>query len=254
MQHFSGITQELLPKMVDSESQRLSQTFFKDFAFSTVKGKEMTSGLFRMTAGAPLEYTYTYEEMKYIVEGKFKLTDGTGQTVFAKAGDLVYFPKGCKVTFETPRYALGCFTGQRKVGEEGEDVADESIAAAIAANPAFTVYEGITTQELPKMMDGDSQKLSRTYFKDFAASEVAGKEMTSGLFRMMSGPPLEYEYTYEEMKYIVEGAFRLTDGTGQTVTAKAGDLMYFPKGCKVTFETPRYALGCFTGQRKVGEE
>ena len=41
----------------------------------------------------------------------------------------------------------------------------------------------------------------------------------------------------------------MTDGTGQKVVAKAGDLMYFPCGSKITFDTPDTALGYFCGQR-----
>ena len=94
-----------------------------------------------------------------------------------------------------------------------------------------------------------SEKNSNTYFEDFATSLVPGKELTTGLFRMRDGPALHYTYTYEEMKFIVQGEFHLTDGTGQQVVAKAGDLMYFPKGTQIAFETPNEALGCFTGQR-----
>jgi ethanolamine utilization protein EutQ len=58
-------------------------------------------------------YYYDYEELKFIVSGEFHLTDGTGQKIVAKAGDLVYFPNGTSVIFDTPSEAIGCFTGQR---------------------------------------------------------------------------------------------------------------------------------------------
>ena len=56
----------------------------------------------------------------------------------------------------------------------------------------------------------------------------------------------------EELKLILEGEFHLTDGTGQEVVAKAGDLMHFPKGAKILFNTPKTALGYYCGQRKGG--
>lgn len=40
-----------------------------------------------------------------------------------------------------------------------------------------------------------------------------------------------------------------TGGTGQTVRAVAGDLMYFLKGSKLTFDTQTGGLGYFVGQR-----
>ena len=245
---FPGLVSGPLDKMTDNDEMRNSQTYLADVAYSRVPGKELTSGCFRMMSGPALQYRYTYEEMKFIAEGVFHLTDGTGQTAVVRAGDLVYFPKGCNVTFKTPHYAAGVFTGQRK---EGEVLGDEDSLG----NPKFVVFPQIIFKNLDKMDDGDSQKNSNTYFGDMAFSEVAGKELATGVFRMLSGgPPLEYTYTYEEMKFIAEGVFHLTDGTGQKGVAKAGDLVYFPKGCQVQFQTPHYAAGVFTGQRKNGEQ
>ena len=62
-----------LPKMMDNDSEKNSQTWLDDLGGSLVKGKEMTCGLFRMNAGKSLHYTYDYEELKFIVEGEFHL-------------------------------------------------------------------------------------------------------------------------------------------------------------------------------------
>jgi ethanolamine utilization protein EutQ (cupin superfamily) len=66
------------------------------------------------------------------------------------------------------------------------------------------------------------------------------------------GTPLVYTYSYDEMKIIVEGSFEISDETGKKVTAKPGDVFFFPKGSKITFETEDYGLAFFTGQRKEG--
>ena len=55
------------------------------------------------------------------------------------------------------------------------------------------------------------------------------------------------------MKFIVDGSFIIKDETGQKVTAKRGDLFYFPKGTSITFSTPDFGLGFFCGQRGEGE-
>ena len=68
-------------------------------------------------AGESLQYTYTYHEMKFIVDGSFTIQDETGQKVLAKAGDLLYFPKGTSITFSTDDFGLGFFCGQRGEGE-----------------------------------------------------------------------------------------------------------------------------------------
>jgi ethanolamine utilization protein EutQ len=83
-------------------------------SLSNPGGSVMCSGFFELKAGAPLEYTYTYDEMKVVVQGEFILTDlATGETTHAKERDVLFFPKGTAVKFETPDYALGFFAGDR---------------------------------------------------------------------------------------------------------------------------------------------
>ena len=114
---------------------------------------------------------------------------------------------------------------------------------------AFKFYEQIKTQELPSMETGNV----KAFLKDFAVSEDSEKPITSGLFRLKAGESLEYTYTYHEMKFIVDGSFIIEDETGQKVSAKPGDLFYFPKGTSITFSTPDFGLGFFCGQRGEGE-
>lgn len=73
----------------------------------------------------------------------------------------------------------------------------------------------------------------------------AEKPISCGLYRLEKGTPLVYEYTYDEMKIILEGEYEISDETGQKVTAKPGDVFYFPKGSKITFTTPSYGLAFY---------
>ncbi len=78
------------------------------------EGSVMSAGFFELKASEPLVYTYTYDEMKVVIEGEFILTDQTtGDVTRAKERDVLFFPKGTTVKFETPDYALGFFTGDR---------------------------------------------------------------------------------------------------------------------------------------------
>ena len=54
-----------------------------------------------------------------------------------------------------------------------------------------------------------------------------------------------YDYTYDEMKIILEGQFEISDETGKKVTATPGDVFYFPKGSKITFTTESYGLAFY---------
>ena len=110
---YNQITNEELPSM---EVEGVN-AFLKDFSVSDDADKPITSGLFRLKAGESLKYTYTYHEMKFIVDGSFTIEDETGQKKTVKAGDLLYFPKGTAMTFTTDDFGLGFFCGQRGEGE-----------------------------------------------------------------------------------------------------------------------------------------
>ncbi|MFK0002689.1 cupin domain-containing protein [Paenarthrobacter sp. NPDC090522] len=77
-------------------------------------GSVMSAGFFELKASEPVVYTYTYDEMKVVVQGEFIVTDeSTGETTHAKERDVLFFPKGTTVKFETPDCGLGFFVGDR---------------------------------------------------------------------------------------------------------------------------------------------
>jgi ethanolamine utilization protein EutQ len=83
-------------------------------SLSNPEGAAISAGFFELKASAPLVYEYTYDEMKVVVQGEFILTDqATGDVTHAKERDVLFFPKGTTVKFETPDYALGFYTGHR---------------------------------------------------------------------------------------------------------------------------------------------
>ena len=84
-----------------------------DTFVSTDKDKTICAGFFRLEKGNALNYSYDYEEMKIVVEGTFIISDDTGQKVTATVGDVLYFPSGSNIKFETPDHAIGFFCGQR---------------------------------------------------------------------------------------------------------------------------------------------
>lgn len=77
-----------------------------------------------------------------------------------------------------------------------------------------------------------------------------GSVLSSGFFELKKGDPLVYEYTYDETKLVVKGEFILTDiATGETLRAREGEVLFFPKGTTVKFDTDDYALGFYAGDR-----
>lgn len=94
-----------------------TNAFLGDVLYSNDQEKTMTSGFFRLEKSKPLSYTYTYDEMKIIVEGEMHIMDETGNTVKAVQGDVLFFEKGSRITFDSPDYGIGFFCGLRKPGE-----------------------------------------------------------------------------------------------------------------------------------------
>jgi ethanolamine utilization protein EutQ (cupin superfamily) len=115
---------------------------------------------------------------------------------------------------------------------------------------AMTYYKQAIKTDLPSMEVAGVN----AFLGDVDVSKDKDKTLVAGFYRMeKSDTPLVYEYTYHEMKIIVEGEMIISDETGHTVHATVGDVFYFPKGSVITFQSPSYGIGFFCGQRKEGE-
>lgn len=64
------------------------------------------------------------------------------------------------------------------------------------------------------------------FLGDIDTSTDATSPISAGFYRLEKGTPLVYEYTYHEMKIILDGEFEISDETGQKVTATKGDVFY----------------------------
>lgn len=83
-----------------------------------------------------------------------------------------------------------------------------------------------------------------------AHSNPQGSEMCSGFFELIASKPLYYEYEYDEMKVVLEGELILHDAdTDVTVRVQPLDVLFIPKGSRVTFSTPTRGLAFYTGHR-----
>jgi uncharacterized cupin superfamily protein len=113
---------------------------------------------------------------------------------------------------------------------------------------ALRIAQDAQRMALPRMDVPDAQ----AFLADVHSSEDKLKTITCGFFRMEKGPALIYDYDYEEMKIIVEGEMTITDETGVRVNVTPGDVLYFAKGSRITFESPSFGIGFFCGQRNFG--
>lgn len=110
------IPQTFKPSLLANENAYLEDIFSSSDG-ETPAEAPLSSGLFRLEPGTPLEYTYTYDEMKIILEGDFTIKNNTtGETVTVTKGDHFFFPKGVNLTFTTEKGGLAFYVGQRKRG------------------------------------------------------------------------------------------------------------------------------------------
>jgi len=207
-------------------------------AFFKVPGKDLSVGLYSLDAGNSVSYTYKYPEFKYIVEGEWHLTDGTGQVVHAKAGDLMYFPTGTSVNLTVAKTGLGYYITDGCCSEESALRLDGKKKAAAALNPSMVHIPMISRQTPGQAIACDSG--------------VPGLEMTAGLFA-----PTESEstwtntYDHEEFVLVTMGEFDIEDGTGQRIIAKAGDVVYVPKASQIKAKTTKPSQALWSDLRYV---
>jgi uncharacterized cupin superfamily protein len=88
---------------------------------------------------------------------------------------------------------------------------------------AFQYHGGAQTEFKPPLIANEN-----AFLGDVATSEKEDPTapISAGFYRLEKGTPLVYEYTYHEMKIIVDGEFDISDETGQKVHAKKGDVFY----------------------------
>ena len=122
-------------------------------------------------------------------------------------------------------------------------------ATADDTTPKMQTFKSANTMELSSLnVEGVNAFLS-----DIVSSNDPDAPISCGLFRMEKGNALEYTYTYDEAKIIIDGEMTITEENGESFDAVAGDVVYFDKGAKITFTSNSSGLGFFCGQRELGE-
>ena len=87
--------------------------FLDDLGSSGNPASPITAGLFRMGQGQAMPYTYTFDEFKLVLEGEMTVTEDSGKVHELKAGDLIQFSAGAKVSFSSHSSGLAFYVAQR---------------------------------------------------------------------------------------------------------------------------------------------
>lgn len=101
---------------------------------------------------------------------------------------------------------------------------EKSSPSITTMSPAtFTHFAGAQTTFNPPLIANEN-----AYLGDIASSQPLDptSPISAGFYRLEKGTPLVYEYTYHEMKIIVDGEFDISDETGKKVHAVKGDVFY----------------------------
>ncbi|BAJ62758.1 cupin domain-containing protein [Anaerolinea thermophila] len=66
-------------------------------------GSPMAAGFMTLHKGS-FPWTLTYDEIEFVIEGELHIATDQG-TVVGKPGDVIFIPKGTKISFGTPQWA-----------------------------------------------------------------------------------------------------------------------------------------------------
>lgn len=65
----------------------------------------MGAGLMELLDGADFEWTLTYDEYDYVMEGELQIVLDSGTVLTGRPGDILYIPKNTHIHFRTPERA-----------------------------------------------------------------------------------------------------------------------------------------------------
>ncbi|KAI4125006.1 MAG: hypothetical protein LQ338_004521 [Usnochroma carphineum] len=118
--YYSNAQSDFKPPLIANNN-----AFLGDVFSTSDIGREhpLSAGFYRLEPGPELVYTYTYDEMKILVEGDMQIAQLKSaeekeaglvkEEVEAKKGDTFFFPKGAVVRFRTREGGLAWFCGGR---------------------------------------------------------------------------------------------------------------------------------------------
>ena len=110
-------------------------------------------------------------------------------------------------------------------------------------NDILKPYEAESHENGLKVVRGDSVKMdvfetgnpsAKAYYQELISKDES--HISAG-FLVIDHSSFEWELTYEEIDYVIEGTLTVSID-GKTYTAKAGDVVFVPSGSKVVWGSP----------------
>ncbi len=132
------------------------------------------------------------------------------------------------------------------------------VLIAVASYAALVMAHGVDkrTKKMTYFKQASKMELAamnlqgaNAFLSDVVSSNDPEAPITCGLFRIEKGKSLTYTYGYDEAKIIIDGEMTVDDGSTK-VTATPGDILFFPKGSTITFNSNSKGTGFICGQRE----
>jgi ethanolamine utilization protein EutQ len=155
-------------------------------------------------------------------------------------------------------FVKGKLPEESELLSELEKMDDENLYAVLKAlvekgllNNNMESYEADNYKNGLKVVRGKSVQMDvfdtgksedKVYYQELVSKEEA--HMSAG-FLTIDHSKFEWELSYEEIDYVIEGTLTVTID-GETFTAYPGDVLFVPSGSKVVWESPDKARIFYT--------
>jgi ethanolamine utilization protein EutQ len=120
--------------------------------------------------------------------------------------------------------------------ESASSLRKEALSSVQQTLPPLKVVKMANVQ-MERFLEGKTTPGTNIWLKDVVVTQDRSP-MGAGYMSLDKGE-MEWTLTYDEMDIVLEGELVITRGSEQ-VRGKAGDVIYIPKGSRITFGTPSW--------------
>ncbi|MEV6277589.1 nitroreductase/quinone reductase family protein [Nocardia sp. NPDC051832] len=188
-------------------------------AVDDARDGQLTAGFTRLDKGATFDFAFAYDEILVVTKGAITWQIG-GESRTQGVGDLAFYP-----------------TGAAAVGRADEDT--EAVYVLYPpywqfTDPAWQLAESDPGAPDVRVFDSADQKLEQVgdlgYFSAVVLDDP-GAAMSAKLERVRAGVSGEHHFPYDEVHIVISGMLSVHT-SGETVTARAGEVLYLPMGAQ----------------------
>lgn len=194
-------------------------------------GYQMSVGFAQLAKGESADIPAPYDEVWIVTNGALAIR-ADGDTLLARAGDLLYVP----------------------AGSPGLAHAEEDVELVLASHPPSWTFGERDWEEArarprqgaaarwfsPTKVETWEQVNDQGVFLGYAADEAQGAQFGMGFGRVRGDVAMDFTFPYDEIVVAVKGDFTV-HADGEELSAGVGELVYMPSGVAGTFQAAKGA-------------